>query len=81
MLNVRSRIASTNIINLELKCLYSKPIPIIHEKKKDLLNLCKKGVIPDNFHNFFKSLPIIPFKRYKAPEPGEYDLEEYEDEV
>jgi len=77
--NVRNRIASTNFSNLELNCLYSKPMPISHEKKKDLLKLCNKSVIPDKFHNFFKNLPSIPLKKDKAPEPGESDSEVYED--
>ncbi|CAI6352553.1 unnamed protein product [Macrosiphum euphorbiae] len=65
---------------VELKCLYSKPFPISHEKKKDLLKLCEKNVIPDiMFHTFYKSLPSIPLKKDKAPEPGESDSELDED--
>lgn len=77
--NVRSLIASTNKSNLELNCLYSKPLPISHEKKKDLLKLCEKNVIPDVFHNFYKNLPSIPLKKDKAPELGESDSEVDED--
>lgn len=77
--NVRSKIKSTNKSNLELNCLYSKPLPISQEKKNDLLKLCVKNVIPDAFHNFYKSLPSIPFKKDIAPELEESGLEVDED--
>jgi len=66
--NFGSKIASTNGNNLELKCLYLKPLPISHEKKKDLLKLCEKNVITDMFHTFYKSLPSIPLKKDQAPD-------------
>jgi hypothetical protein len=67
-----SRISSTNISNLDLHCLYSKPTPISHEKKKDLLQLCKKNVIKKNV------MQVCRLKKIKAPEPGVFDLEEDE---
>lgn len=73
------KLKSTNTSNLDLNCLYSKPLPISQEKKKDLLKLCVKNVIPDAFHNFYKSLPSIPLKKDIAPELEESDLEVDED--
>jgi len=54
-------------------------LPISQEKKNDLLKLYVKNVIPDTFHNFYKSLPSIPFKKDIAPELEESDLEVDED--
>ncbi|KAE9544349.1 hypothetical protein AGLY_001528 [Aphis glycines] len=43
------------------------------------LNQPIQNVIPDAFHNFYKSLPSIPFKKDIAPELEESDLEVDED--
>lgn len=36
---------------------YKSKIPISAAKKKDLVQLCKSGVIPSEFHEFYKNLP------------------------
>ena len=36
--------------------LYTSKLPISHDKKKDLLCLCKNGIIPSHFH-VFRLLP------------------------
>lgn len=36
---------------------YSSPLPISEAKKKDLINLCKKGIIPQELHLWYESLP------------------------
>ena len=40
-----------------LQLAYSRPIPITKAKKHDLLALCTAKVIPEAYHQFFKSLP------------------------
>ncbi|XP_063365176.1 uncharacterized protein LOC134653713 [Cydia amplana] len=39
-----------------LKKMYDKPLTISAAKKKDLLSLCDKGVIPEEYHGWFRSL-------------------------
>lgn len=39
-----------------LSNLYNSPLPISVSKKKDLVNLCKKGVIPEELHGWFANL-------------------------
>ena len=48
---------------------YVSKLPISAAKKKDLLNLCKSGVIPSEFHIFYKSLPSQQSVRDRLPEP------------
>lgn len=40
----------------DLKQLYKKPLPISAAKKKDLLTLCQKEIIPEEYHGWFRSL-------------------------
>lgn len=47
-----------NLQEIELKKLYSKILPITQKKKNSLLQLCKKGDIPEEYHGWYKSLPI-----------------------
>uniref|UniRef100_A0A6P7G7I4 Uncharacterized protein LOC114338671 n=1 Tax=Diabrotica virgifera virgifera TaxID=50390 RepID=A0A6P7G7I4_DIAVI len=42
---------------ITLQNLYSKIIPITGKKKNSLLQLCRKGDIPEEFHGWYKSLP------------------------
>lgn len=39
-----------------LQQLYSGPLPISIAKKKDLINLCNKSVISEEYHGWFQSL-------------------------
>lgn len=48
---------------------YMSKLPISAAKKKDLLNLCKSGVIPSEFHNFYKCLPSQQSVKDRLPEP------------
>lgn len=43
---------------VELQKLYSRQLPISAAKKKDLLTLCRKKIIPQEFHAMYKSLPV-----------------------
>lgn len=46
-------------INCELSKLYSKKQPISIEKKKDLINLCNKKVIPEIYQSYYLNLPSL----------------------
>ena len=39
-----------------MKKKYNKKIPISSAKKKDLIDLCKSGVIPEEFWPFYERL-------------------------
>ncbi|CAH0692027.1 unnamed protein product [Spodoptera exigua] len=59
---------------------YSSPIPISEAKKKDLLNLCTKGIIPQELHSWYETLPTSKdiIDRLCEPdvaEEGENDLD------
>lgn len=63
---------------VELQKLYSRQLPISAAKKKDLLTLCRKKVIPQEFHAMYKSLPVEKNVTDKARElsAGSNDSEE-----
>lgn len=42
--------------DFELKKAYNGPIPITHDKYKDLNQLCQTGIIPERYHTFYKNL-------------------------
>ncbi len=47
----------TTWTDLNLKKKYSAQLPLSLAKKKDLLNLLRKGVIPNEYSSFYNSLP------------------------
>jgi hypothetical protein len=56
-----------------LSKLYKSKLPISSAKKKDLIALCKKGIIPSEFHDYYKSLPTSQSATELLAEP---DIEE-----
>ena len=40
----------------DLDMCYSKKIQITDKKKADLMNLCAKDIIPEDFHGYFSAL-------------------------
>lgn len=60
---------------INLKKLYSSELPISEAKKKDLLKLCRSGVIPKEYHQWFSSKKSSKVNMPdETPEPT---LEEY----
>lgn len=57
----------------QLAKLYKSQLPISSQKKKDLLNLCRTGAIPQEFHGWYKQLPISAEAMDLVPEPSVYD--------
>ena len=49
---------------------YSSKLRISSQKKKDLVNLCDKGIIPQEFHSYYSSLQVSSAKKDKIPSPG-----------
>jgi len=54
----------------QLEKCYAKKIPISIQKKTDLIQLCTKGIIPEEFHHFFKTLPVDKQVKDNIPEPA-----------
>lgn len=52
-----------------LNKLYSQPVPITKAKKNDLITLCEKGVIPEEYHGWFSSL-LSTNEPDRLPEPA-----------
>lgn len=48
--------------------LYKSELPISYTKKQDLLKLCQSGVIPEEFHGWYSSLPSTNKKIDRNPE-------------
>ncbi|XP_055377150.1 uncharacterized protein LOC129609243 [Condylostylus longicornis] len=49
---------STSNIPTEMSNVFSEPVGISAQKKKDLTDLCDKLLIPENHHYFYKNLKI-----------------------
>jgi hypothetical protein len=47
---------STSLQPEDLPILYNTPLSTTKEKKANLLNMCK--YLPNEFHDFYRSLPI-----------------------
>ena len=56
-----------------LSCAYKGKIPISEAKKKDLINLCKKFVIPEEVHPWYEALPTSKNVKDQVPEPSVED--------
>ncbi len=50
---------------------YKQKLPISAAKKKDLLSLCRSGVIPRAYHDFYKTLLSNAAVKDILPEPDE----------
>lgn len=57
------------------KKVYKEELLISTDKKKDLLDLCKTGNIPKEYHSYYESLRSSEIKVDKTNEPGIYDTE------
>jgi hypothetical protein len=54
----------------QLEKCYAKKILISIQKKTDLMQLCTKGIIPEEFNHFFKALQVDKQVKDKFPEPA-----------
>lgn len=59
---------------------YTQKLPISKAKKKDLVSLCQSGAIPNEYHEFYKTLPSSKDTRDRLPQPdatesGDSDLD------
>jgi hypothetical protein len=56
----------TSAWSVTLKSAYSDLLPITKEKKQDLLSLCSSKAIPDDYHDFYRNLPVATSSVMKA---------------
>ncbi|KAL4703070.1 hypothetical protein ACJJTC_008656 [Scirpophaga incertulas] len=61
----------------QLNRVYQEPIKITEAKKRDLINLCRKGIIPEELHGWFENMETEK-RSDRLPEPaiGESESEE-----
>ena len=65
-----------SIIPDSLSPCYQAKLPISVAKKADLVNLCKKQIIPEEFHGYYNSLPTTKNKTDVIPSPASDEEEE-----
>ena len=59
--------------------LYKNQLPINKDKKKDLVGLCSKGIIPKEYTRYYTSLPCADSCPDRLPEPDLLDSSEDSD--
>lgn len=64
-----------------MKQLFKSPIKLATEKVKDLQDLCRKGVIPDEYQEFYLNLNSNENVRDALVEPDVEEVSEEEEEV
>ena len=74
----RGRATDVAISGDELPQIYKTKLSISAAKKKDLLDLCKSGGVPSEFHDYYKSLPSHQSVKDRLPEP---DIQESNSDV
>lgn len=74
----KERRSTDNAMSSSIPRAYAARLPISEAKKKDLLSLCKKCVIPKELHHWYNELPSSHFMRDALPEPdlNEEDTQE-----
>ena len=65
----RGRSTDASSPNDKLPRGYQAKPPISAAKKKDLVDLCKAGIIPTEFHDYYKTLPSQQNKADRLPLP------------
>ena len=58
---------------------YAVPLPISEAKKRDLTGLCRKGIIPQELHPWYASLPTSNDVQDRSLEPDVHDESEESD--
>ncbi|KAK3756515.1 hypothetical protein RRG08_061575 [Elysia crispata] len=75
--SIRGRGRAPTIQELSLVPAYSKSFPISMAKKSDLLELCKKLAILQEFHPWYANLQTLDALRHSAPEPAAEHTDEW----
>lgn len=65
----RGRAAEADTAKGGIPRKYKSKLPISAAKKKDLMQMCRTGVIPPEFHHFYESLPSSSSAPDKLGEP------------
>lgn len=66
--------------DIQIAQLYSKRLPISKAKKKDLLKLCDKNIIPHQLQKWYQDLPCAENVVDSTAEPGVEDSDVEEDD-
>ena len=66
--------ASTNL--QIIPAAYSTKIPISVAKKQDLVKLCQKDIIPEEFHSYYMALPTSACCSDRIPAPASDESDE-----
>ncbi|GFO45281.1 hypothetical protein PoB_007178600 [Plakobranchus ocellatus] len=74
-MKVSGRRKHPSVEELPLNPVYNKILPISQATKSDLLELCKKLVIPGEYHAVYANLPCSDTPRDNAPEPAADDTD------
>ena len=56
-----------------MKLSYESKLPISVQKKSDLVVLCTKEIIPEDFHGYYASLPTSSKQKDFVPMESEED--------
>lgn len=67
----RSGISIKTIADLDPEKLYVSQLAISAAKKNDMLNLCRTGVIPAEYHHYYQSLKTSATVTDRLPEPDQ----------
>lgn len=62
---------ATGFVYREPERVYHEPLAISNAKKKDLMSLCRQGIIPRLFHDEYKAIPCDEDVRDCLDEPDE----------
>jgi hypothetical protein len=63
-----------------LQPCYEGKLPITSAKKTDLVKLCEKNIIPEDFHSYYKSLPTTLRGKDRVPLPASDESEQDTDD-
>nr|KAG5709107.1 hypothetical protein BaRGS_028563 [Batillaria attramentaria] len=58
---------------------YTEKLPVSEAKKRDLVSLCRSGVIPEDHHPFYENLPTASSKVDRLEEPDVEDVDSGEE--
>ena len=66
-------------IDMEMETCYTEKLPVSEPKKRDLISLCKEGIIPSDCHGFYENLPSNKKVKDKLPVPDALEDEQDSD--
>lgn len=77
MTQSRGRPKSIPTADSELEKCYNSRLPISMQNEMDLVNLCAKEIIPEDFHAYFENLPTNKKCKDTIPENSDFEDDEF----